>query len=290
MNQTSKAAKAGRPAGSRAQRAATGQEPESDLPSSEQGALRRGLAILDSLAATERPLTLAEISQQVGLTASTTHRLLQQLGESGRVLRLASGFILSPRSASPLSLYHPMSKLRRNASEVLRNLQTTYGPSASMTIVMGTERMVVELASGDDGFVPYFDTHLRTPLHASASGKMLLSSLAWPQASALLGPAPYPRLTASTIVDEAPLREDLERTAERGYATNFDEYCDGISAVGSPIVLPDGGLFGSIILTGRSKYFGKDSLPAMAGAVRSAAQLFSVAYPTVRNVALFVGR
>lgn len=256
----------------------------------EGGALQRGFAVLDVLIAAERPLSLSEVAELVSLTPSTVHRLLQNLIQAERVYRDDAGrFAVAGRALMPLGLYHPLNALRRDARDPLRELQGKYGPTANLSIFVGGHRTIVEIAPGDDSFVPYFDTHLTTPLHATVSGKLFLTTLSQQARKELLGPEPYPRCTASTICDAGSLEKELAQIAERGYALNLDENYQGISAAGSPIRLPNGVTVGAIVLTGPSKYFAKDRLPAMTADLMHAAQLFSFASPSMRAVVKLLG-
>jgi IclR family acetate operon transcriptional repressor len=259
-------------------------------PPIETGALPRGLAVLEAMIAAERPLALAELAEAVKLSPSTTHRLVQTLAQSGYAFRDAGGRILpTPRALSPLGLHHPLNLLRRAALPVLRDVQKRFGPTAAMSVVMGTQRMVLEISPGEDNVTPYFGANLQSPLHASASGKILLSRLSPSERSALIGEGPYAALTPRTITDRAQLDRELERTLARGYAENTDEHWQGISAVGAPIHLDSGRLFGSIVLTGPSRYFSAERNPEMAGELKAAAHLFAVASPPAQAVRRFLG-
>ncbi|MGB6104340.1 MAG: IclR family transcriptional regulator [Pusillimonas sp.] len=272
-----------RPA-SRRKAASTAQKP------GDGGALQRGLAIIDTLIAAEQPLSLSELSDTVGLTPSTMHRLLQTLIQSGYVYRDAlSRFSPTPRSVYPLGLHHPLNMLRRDAKEPLQSLRDKYGPTATLSIFFDTRRLILETAPGDESFVPYFDTHLDTPFHATVSGKLLLSSLSNEARAQLLGPAPYAACTKNTITSEQALHAELDKVSAQQYATNLDEHCPGISAVGAPILLDSGMVLGAIVVTGPSKYFSADTVQNMVPDVMQTAHLFSYASPAVRAVCRFLG-
>ncbi|MGE0800050.1 MAG: IclR family transcriptional regulator [Lautropia sp.] len=284
---------AGRPArGPAGNGKGTEESSELAVKSGEGGALARGLAVLDALSAAERPLYLGELSALTRLTPSTLHRLVQSLVQARRIVRMPNGQLsLSPKSLVPLSLHHPLHTMRRDASEVLSVLQKTYGPTAAIIVFVGFERFALEIKPGDDSFVGLLDIHLESFLHASSSGKILLSALPREEADGVLGEGPYPAFTANTITDPGRFRRELEDVATSGYAINMNEACEGLSAVGAPIVVPGqpGTYLGSIHLTGSSKFFTPASVEKMVTDLKAAARLFSVASPTTRNVARFLG-
>ncbi|MGB6104332.1 MAG: IclR family transcriptional regulator [Pusillimonas sp.] len=254
------------------------------------GALQRGLAVLDAMIAAERPLSIAELSDTLGLTSSTIQRLLGSLVQARRVYQDALGrFVLTPGSVLPLGLYHPLNMLRRDARDPLRSLQEKYGATATLIIFFDTYRLILETAPGDDSFVPYFDTHLETPFHATVTGKLLLAPLSAERRNQILGAGPYQGWTANTITSEDALETELARVQAEDFAVNLDEHCPGVSATGSPIRVRPGMALGAVVLTGPSKYFTPDRLGEMAVDLTQTAHLFSHASPAVRAVCRFMG-
>jgi DNA-binding IclR family transcriptional regulator len=256
----------------------------------EFGALQRGLYVLEILREAGRPLTLSELAEVARLHTSTIHRLLQSLVQAEYVFRDTSKrYGAGPKAYLPLSLYHPFNVLRRDASDALRSLRDRFNVTCGLNVFIETERLLLDLAGANDSLSPYYKTHLKSPLHAGASGKVLLLNFPQDVRDELLGPAPYVRCTRQTIVDAGALREELERTAARGYAISLNENFEGISAISAPIA-PDGGrAVGAISLGGPSRYFGPEILSEMGEATRRAADLLAFGSSGVRAVERMFG-
>ena len=146
---------------------------------SEAGALARGLAIMDVLVDAARPLTLHEIAEEVALTDSTAYRLLQALCEAGRVLRDPSGkrYHASSKTLNPLTMYHPLHVLRRDATEPLRQLRARTDLTSSMVVFVGMQRLVLDVSGVSGTLTPYYGTCLTNPLHVAVSGKCTAARL-----------------------------------------------------------------------------------------------------------------
>ena len=115
--------------------------------SPEAGALQRGLLLPELMVNAGRALTLTELSEVSKLHASTVHRLMQTLMQSEHVFRDgAKRYYAGPRSYLPLSLYHPFNVLRRDSYETLRTLRDRFGVTCGLSVFIGTQRLVVELA------------------------------------------------------------------------------------------------------------------------------------------------
>jgi DNA-binding IclR family transcriptional regulator len=254
----------------------------------ESGALARGLNVLSRLHEAARPLSLQEIADSVGLAASTCHRLLQSLDQAGYVYREGSLYCPTPRAACPLPLEHPLNRLRRDTAPLMRELQERHGPSVLLIAFMGNHRVTVDSVAGNYSVAPYFDTNVSAPLHASVSGKILLSDRTAEQRDLLLGAAPFPTRTEFTIRDRATLYAELDLVRQRGWATNENENVIGICAVGTRLSAPSGRAVGAIVLTGPSRFF-RDGNEAMRDDLLKSAELLNSTSHAIRAMSQFLG-
>jgi|SoiMethySBSTD1v2_1073268.scaffolds.fasta_scaffold325112_1 DNA-binding IclR family transcriptional regulator len=251
----------------------------------DSGTLQRGFAILELLNEATRPLTSREIADAIQVNDSTVHRLLKTMRELGYVCRdEAKRYHASPKSFLPLTIYHPLNLLRRETFEPLRALREQFGLTASFIVFVGSERLVLDVSGVTGMLTPYYDTYLRSPIHASASGKLLLQSLSPKVRAELLGAAPFRAFTPKTITDPDALSRELDETARRGYAVNLDENFVGISAMGALIICGPGQAAGCLLLAGASDRFNEQRIDEIGQALREKADLFSFGSPPLRAV------
>ena len=262
---------------------------EKDQPS---GALARGLAVLDVIMDTPHALTLAEISKRVRLDLSTTMRLLRALEESRYVLRVENGkrYAGSPRATMPLPVLHPLKQFRREVFPTLRELSVTVKATVVLVAFMEAERMVIDIAQSAGSLAPYYRTWLDGPLHASGSGKALLSTLTKERRLGLLGAGPYAAVTEFSITDPAKLTEDLEKSEQRGYYVARDEHIVGLTAVSANIPTWQGVNIGCFVMTGHSRDCTDEHIAFAGTQLRRAADVLRHQAPSISAFSQYLGK
>lgn len=75
------------------------------------------------------------------------------------------------------------------------------------------------------------------PLHATATGKVILAHMGEGELTEYLAVEGLKRYQKKTIADEASLRAALAAVRKQGYATEFEEYEELINAVAVPLML-----------------------------------------------------
>lgn len=256
---------------------------------SDAGALGRGLAIVEVLVDAARPLTLHEIAEAVKLTDSTVHRILQVLCETRHVLRDPTGkrYHASSKALSPLTMYHPLQVLRRDAMEPLRQLRVRTDLTASLVVFVGLERLVLDISGVSGVLTPYYGTCLTNPLHVAVSGKLMLMNLNPSRRHELLGDGPYQTLTPNTITDPAAFETELELIGERGFSTNLGENFIGLSAIGAALTCEPGQAVGCIMLAGSSREFTQERIEEWGRSLKDLASLISFSQGARATQSLF---
>jgi DNA-binding IclR family transcriptional regulator len=93
----------------------------------------------------------------------------------------------------------------------------------------------------------------RVPAYCSGLGKAMLAYLPPHELKEYLHHTKLVRHTPTTIVDLKLLRQDLEKTRERGYAINREEMIPGVAALGTPVFSGKRRLAGAISVSHSSK-------------------------------------
>jgi DNA-binding IclR family transcriptional regulator len=249
------------------------------------GSLSRGLQVLEVLRHTTGSLSLSDIAAETGLDASTVHRLLQVLNENGYAARddVQKRYLPGPRALSPLSLFHPVTLLRREAGAMLQAFQEETGETIALVLFIAQERLVVEFARGNQPLSPYYDTWLKSPLHGSGSGKLLLAWLSDSERAQLLGPGPYMARTPQTITDVELLSQHLDQVRMQGYAVARDDAFQGLTAIGVPLMYPgDAQPLGCLVITSRSGSMSVQAESAIADKLKTTSRLLLNSAPSMQ--------
>lgn len=254
------------------------------------GSLSRGLRIVEAVIDSPAPLGLSDIAAASALDNATAHRLLKVLIEHGYVVRDegTKRYMPGPRGLCPLEPFHPLHELKRETASLLQLVRDQTGETTALILFIGLERLIVEVSRGKHPLAPYYDTWLRSPLHGSASGKILLAHRRPSDRRRVLGPGPYPAVTPATITDPDVLARHLTEVAEKGVAVARGESFIGLTAVAVPLFAVDV-LAGCLVLAGSSEYFPSRRDPELHAALKSAADLLAVSAPSLRALRHMLG-
>ncbi|MEM7598266.1 MAG: IclR family transcriptional regulator [Pseudomonadota bacterium] len=193
--------------------------------------------LMEEVARVGAPVSASHLGATLGLPKPTVHRLLQTAEAEGFLQRDVDGKSYGPgyrmRKLSTNTL--SSQRIRTERLRILRRLAEDVGETCNLA------------APGRDGMV-YLDrveTHWplriqlpigsQVPFYCTASGKMYLSSLRQDKLERLLSILDLDKRTTGTLNDADALKEELALTRSRGYATDDQEFMEGMSALAVPI-------------------------------------------------------
>ena len=215
--------------------------------------LVRALALLNRITeAAEEGATLTDLAQQVGLPASTAHRLLTTL-EQERYVRFSSdgrlwfvgvqAFVVGcsfTKTRSLVAVARPhMRHLVEDGGETVNLGVEDEGQAVYLSQVECRQMMRVFARPG-----------MRVPLHCSAVGKAILSATSDKKLSKILHQRGMPRLTVKTITTPSALRDDLERVRACGYSIDDEEHAIGLRCIAAPIFDETGDVVAAVSASG----------------------------------------
>ena len=198
---------------------------------------RRILNILEEILIDPDNFTAKRISHKLEIPLPTIYRHIETLcDERYLIATSAKKYIPGPKIRNIIlnSLpYEPNFTLRRS---FLRKLTNDIKETVSLSIPIGTKLiyfdriqfhwpMQLNLEAGD---------HL--PLHASASGKLYLSSLKENDAIQIFKNIKTPKTAKNTITEISNFKKELSRIRRRKYSFDDEEWFNGMAGVSVPIV------------------------------------------------------
>ena len=207
-------------------------------PSTSAG-VKATLAVLDLLAA-RSPLSLSEISRELGIAKSTLHRICAVLVERGWAVRDTDGrFALGIRAlrlGSASSGLPIVTAFRTVAAEFL----TRHDETIALAILDGVESLFVALEETSQPVRLVTHVGSKTPAFASASGRVVLASHPPAAVAAAFGGQPLVTPTGRRLNGVAELQSILAQVRERGYAENWEETAEGLYAASVPVTNDEG--------------------------------------------------
>ncbi len=252
-------------------------DPGNDDAAPAGSAVLRAIRIAEMVLTSPTPPALADICRAVSLPKPTVFRILATLEAAGVVGR-------EPGSKR----YHCGGRASRMAGSVLLNSPGRCGRHAILEELVEQVGETCNLTIPDGNSVLYLDRvetawPLRVtlgagssvPLHASASGKLFLSSLPRRARERFLRQCPLVRHTQKTITDPRELARELERVREKGYAIDDEEYLAGICCLAVPVPDAEGRVVAAIAMHAPKARLGLDEalqfLPTMQAAAEAMA-------------------
>ena len=248
----------------------------------------RAFRILEILAESKRPLSLADIVDAIELPKPTVHRILQQLQESWLIVRTAgSRHYECSNRVNRFALNLMMNSgpaAERHA--ILRDLVSQIGETCNLTMLSGTEIVYIDRVETQWPLRVHLQPGSTVPLHCTATGKLLLSFLPKGKRDRLLEILPLRAISENTITDRKALRHEIEETRRRKIGINNQENLLGIIAVAVPVMLDRNRACASIAAQAPVVRMSLDQLLAYVPALRQAAESIREIFVRTKEEAL----
>src|SRR6266487_1243733 len=197
----------------------------------------RTLDIFELFAAEPHGLTIAEISDRLGVARSSTHGLVHTLAARGYLVQDGGGrFQLGARLIQlGLNVVERL-ELRSAARATLERLVAATHDTALLVVPDRGDLLYVDKVLSDARDVrtdPRVSS--RRPLQCSSLGKALLAALDDGAVEEIIESSGLERATEYSITDRGALMQDLAQTRTRGYSVDEQEALLGVWCVGAPV-------------------------------------------------------
>lgn len=205
-------------------------------------AVERATRLLDALAASRRPLSLADLARQVALPRSSVHGLLATLVELDLARRNGDAeFSLGPKALRWADAYGAQSDVLRAFDAQLDRLPQLVTETVMLATLESADVVYLACRPGSRPLAVNFRVGGRFPAAFTSSGKAMLASLGDPAVRERLGPAPLRRLTRHGPTSVAALLRQLDEVRRAGHAVDDEETAEGMQCFGAPVFGARGG-------------------------------------------------
>ncbi|MCS8129845.1 IclR family transcriptional regulator [Pseudomonas aeruginosa] len=195
--------------------------------------IARASAVMRTLAAQPQGLSLAAIAQAVGLPRSTVQRIIGALETEDLVEALpGSGYRLGPGLHQLIHQAH--GDIISIVRESLEALGDSLGETVALSCIRGQQSNVIVRTISEHELRVVVALGRSFPMHATADGKVLLSTLSDEEIGHWIGGEPD-QLTADTL-SLVGLLSQMEDIRRDGIAVDNGEHTPGVSAIS--VLLP----------------------------------------------------
>lgn len=178
--------------------------------------LSRAIDVLEALENEPKGLQLSEVATKVGLSPTTTLRILAVLEERGRIERDGRIYRAGVGLLFGAHAYLQSSPLVSHARPILQDLAMDTGLTASLFVLHAGFRVVVSRVQGEDPLRYELPIGERLPLHLGA-GKVLAAALALGEQQQLAAAVCPFRTMDGKTVDGKTFLATLSTVAEEGF-------------------------------------------------------------------------
>lgn len=198
----------------------------------------RLLMVLEEVAKVGTPVTPTEINGALGLPKPTIHRLFATLEDEGFLQRDLDGKTYSPGPRMRVLAGGVLSSLRiRTARQaILKELGRKIGETCNIALPDRDAMIYLERVETEWPLRIQLPQGTRVPFHATASGKMYLSTLTENHLRHYLKSAELAAYTENTFTDPSELCKELTQVRQRGYSTDREEFMTSMMAIAVPVL------------------------------------------------------
>ncbi|MFM2302494.1 MAG: hypothetical protein RLZZ84_2230 [Pseudomonadota bacterium] len=203
----------------------------------------RTLDIIEFVVAHPQGPIAQDIAAALEIPVSSLSYLLSTLLERGYLIREGRRYRAGPGLARFAVAPHALT-LAERVEPLVKLLRSELDETASFMVRTGWEIEALVTEGSGQALRYAIERGHRKPLHSLAAGKAVLATLPEAELARYFAECPRPRFTQHTIVDEAPLRAELEQIRREGIAEAHEQDTKGICGLACPAWL-DGQVVGA---------------------------------------------
>lgn len=199
------------------------------------GTVERAFSLISTLMEAERPLSLGELIERLGLTKPTVYRLVRTLTDHGVLRQDRGGYVLGPALISIGQAALRATHLPDIGRPYIDRIHEELGETVVMSVLDGEQIVYVERRQAQQILGARGAVGDRLPAYCTSSGHVLLSGLADEEVASRLAGCPFEQFGPKSITSLQELLEQLQEVRERGFAINDQELEVGHRATAVPI-------------------------------------------------------
>ncbi len=192
--------------------------------------------MLDVVAASRNPFSLAELSKTLALPKSSTLSICTSLAQAGLLTRFDDGtYHLGTHLVDLAYAYLSRTDLTQEFGRAWDSLHMMPEESAVLAVMDGTDVVYVACRNGSQPFALTYRIGMRLPAHCTATGKAFLSTMTGEQVRQHYRGKKLERLTPNSLTTLKSLLPNLETARKNGFAVDDEEAREGMLCYGAPI-------------------------------------------------------
>jgi len=214
-------------------------------------AVTRTMQLMDALSRNFAGIGVLELSNSLQMHKADVSRILSTLQQAGYVIQEenTSKYTLSFKFVAMALKFRDEMRLEDVVRPVLTQLVRATGESVQFAVQQNRDLIYVEKEEGIKPLRVASMLGQTAPLHATAAGKMWLSSLPVHEAVQLLEQRGMEAITAHTITNLEDLLRELKQVRQQGYAVSREEVNPTVFGLAAPVYDRKANVRGALVIT-----------------------------------------
>jgi len=198
--------------------------------------LEKCVRILTLFSETKPTATVSYIAKQLGLPTSTIYRYIAMLKQSGLIEQTGkAGMYCLGTKILELAHNVPKKSLQETSLPIMGQLSRETGETVTLTGLREHDGICLEKADGHHAFRVSYERGTTFPLHAGASGKVLLAYLDPQKQDQIIRKLKYDKFSETTITEPKRLKAEIAAIKKQGFALSNGEIIRGTYGIAAPI-------------------------------------------------------
>ena len=199
-------------------------------------AVSRALALMERLAGTREPMTLARLAADLALPKSSVHGLCNTLVSFGYLRRQSDGaFLIGPRVMGLAEAFVSGTDVAQEFNALWADGGTAPEETVVLSVLSGTDALYVGVKKSARPLGLAFNVGMRLPAYLSGSGKAMLAWLPAAEVQRRFASGLGMRLTHKGPRDLEALLKELALARRRGYSVDDEGVREGVYSFGAPV-------------------------------------------------------
>ncbi|WMJ86500.1 IclR family transcriptional regulator [Anaerocolumna sp. MB42-C2] len=234
----------------------------------------KSMQIIIAISSAEDYTSIVELSKITGLSASTIHRILNELMECGFVVKdeKQKKFKLGFESVALSMKIQVTDYLADISREEMAYLNNLSGETVNLVTLNGYEGVYIAKMEAKNQIALKSKVGWRIPLYCTSSGKVLLSCQNESWLDGYFKNITLNQFTKNTVTDRRTLEIELKKIKIQGYAMDIKEHNQDIICLAAPIFSHDRKCVGTIGIAAPDYRFTEEKALSYLDDVMKAAQ------------------
>lgn len=237
------------------------------------GLLQRAVQVLDTLAGSDRTLSVRAVADRAGLPKSAVQRILAELVTTELAAQdpTTRQYRLGPRTLALGMAYQRRMDVRRAARAHMHGLRDSTGETVGISVGLIDQLLHVDQIESESDLHARFDIGRPLPLWSGAPARVLLAERDDEEIRRVLSEHVTTDVTPVNPPSTDHFLDDVRavRTAAHAYA--FEETLPGVNTMSVPVLGSDGALAAVLSLTAPSIRLSRGRMDSLLPEVRRCA-------------------